>query len=140
MSQHLVTLLLGSNLGNTEKNIEVALSLIERDIGPIVKRTEILLTEPVEFVSTNIFCNIAIVIKTHFSPLNLLNIVKEIEREMGRLEDSSALHQYTDRVIDVDIVQYENLIFESETLLIPHYRHVNERSFSRELLKNLKTQ
>ena len=140
MSHHNVTLLLGSNLGDTIKNIETSLSLLERDVGQILKRSPTIMSEPVEFASMNIFCNIAIVIKTHFSPVKILNSVKKIEKDMGRLVDSSATQQYTDRLIDIDIVQYEDLVFESETLLIPHYKHVFERSFSQELLKNLKTQ
>lgn len=140
MSHHHVTLLLGSNLGDTKKNIDTALSFLERDVGEILKSSSFLMSQPVEFVSMNIFCNIAIVIKTHFSPLKLLNSVKKIEKEMGRLVDSSATQKYTDRFIDIDIVRYEDLVFESETLLIPHYKHVHERSFSRELLKNLETQ
>ena len=78
MSQHLVTLLLGSNLGDREKNIETALKRIESSVGEIIEKTEILYTAPVEFVSNNIFCNIALIIKTQFSPIHILNSIKKI--------------------------------------------------------------
>ena len=134
MSQHDVTLLLGSNLGDPKKNIELALAIIEKEIGVILKRTEMLLTDPVEFVSNNIFCNIAIVIKTQFSPIKLLNSIKLIEREMGRVDDTMILGEYQDRVIDIDIVRFSALQFCCEELMIPHQKHLYQRDFSRKLL------
>ena len=139
MSHHLVTLLLGSNLGNTKENITFALARIEEEIGPIILRSDILEIEAVEFVSNNIFCNIAIVIKTQFSPVILLNLLKKIEQEMGRSEDSRVTIEYTDRVIDIDIVMYEKLKFESKKLVIPHLKHIFEREFSKKLLFHLNT-
>jgi len=79
MSQHEATLLLGSNLGDTKKNIETALHYIEKEFGTILRRSDILLNKPVEFASNNIFCNIAVLIKTQFSPIKLLNFIKKIE-------------------------------------------------------------
>lgn len=139
MSQHDVTLLLGSNLGDTEKNIETALNFIELEIGPIIRRSDILLTKPVEFASNNIFCNIVVLIKTQLSPVNLLNSIKRIEVDMGRIEDSSVTKAYVDRIIDIDIVLYGDLKFECKTLQIPHKKHLYEREFSRNLLMSLKT-
>ena len=138
MSQHEVTLLLGSNLGNTKENIEMALSIIEKDIGRILRSSEILFTSPVDFVSNNIFCNIALRIKTQFSPIELLNSIKKIEFEMGRTEDSLITKGYIDRVIDIDIVFYGNLKFASGRLKIPHEKHANEREFSKKLLLSIR--
>ncbi|MCZ2083229.1 MULTISPECIES: 2-amino-4-hydroxy-6-hydroxymethyldihydropteridine diphosphokinase [unclassified Kaistella] len=137
MSQHDVTLLLGSNLGDPKKNIELALAIIEKEIGVILKRTEMLLTDPVEFVSNNIFCNIAIVIKTQFSPISLLNRIKLIEREMGRGDDTLIAGEYQDRIIDIDIVLFGNLHFCCKELAIPHHKHFYQRDFSRKLLNVL---
>ena len=137
MSQHEVTLLLGSNLGNPEKNVEEALRRIEKEIGTIIKQSEMLFTDPVEFVSNNIFCNIAIVIKTQFSPIKLLNTVKSIERQMGRLDDTMILGEYEDRIIDIDIVRFSALQFCCEELIIPHQKHLYQRDFSRKLLDAL---
>ncbi|WP_304342994.1 2-amino-4-hydroxy-6-hydroxymethyldihydropteridine diphosphokinase [Chryseobacterium koreense] len=137
MSQQLVTLLLGSNLGDRKKNLETAIQLIETEIGPIEKRTEFLSSEPVEFVSNNIFCNIALHIKTQFSPVELLNLLKNIEHLMGRKEDTLISKEYSDRVIDIDIVLFGNFHFYSEKLQIPHTKHFYEREFSRRLLDEL---
>lgn len=137
MSQQYVTLLLGSNLGETEKNVENALKLIESEIGVIVKKSSLLHSMPVEFASINIFCNIAVLIKTHFSPLILLKSIKEIEHKMGREVDSAVTKGYTDRIIDIDIVKYANINFECGKLKIPHYKHLVERDFSRKLLNSI---
>lgn len=138
MSQHEVTLLLGSNLGDTKKNIETALHYIEKEFGPILRRSDILLTKPVEFASNNIFCNIVVLIKTQFSPIKLLNFIKKIEFDMGRIEDSSVTNAYLDRIIDIDIVLYGDLKFDCKTLNIPHKKHLYEREFSRNLLMSIK--
>ena len=137
MSQHLVTLLLGSNLDLPERNIDTAIRKIEDEIGNVVERSEILHTKPVEFVSNNIFCNIALSIHTHVSPVNLLKTLKNIEKEMGRLRDSGDTRNYEDRVIDIDIVQFGSLNFYCKTLVIPHERHLYERDFSRALLRQI---
>lgn len=138
MSQYEVTLLLGSNLGDTKKNIETALHYIEKEFGPILRRSDILLTKPVEFASNNIFCNIVVLIKTQFSPIKLLNFIKKIEFDMGRIEDSSVTNAYLDRIIDIDIVLYGDLKFDCKILNIPHKKHVYEREFSRNLLMSIK--
>ncbi|MCP2038993.1 2-amino-4-hydroxy-6-hydroxymethyldihydropteridine diphosphokinase [Chryseobacterium sp. HSC-36S06] len=137
MSHHLVTLLLGSNLGKQKDNIDLAISRIEEEVGELVGQSEIIYTKPVEFVSNNIFCNIALRIKTQFSPIKLLNLVKKIEVEMGRTDDSLITKGYADRVIDIDIVFYGNMNFSSLRLEIPHSKHVYEREFSKKLLLSI---
>ncbi len=138
MSQHLVTLLLGSNLGDREKNIETALKRIESSVGEIIEKTEILYTAPVEFVSNNIFCNIALLLKTQFSPIHILNSIKKIEYDMGRTEDTLISNSYSDRSIDIDIVLFGGVHFVAERLQIPHFKHLYNREFSRKLLDQLK--
>lgn len=137
MSQTYVVLLLGSNMGNRKKNIETALEKIEAQAGRIMIKSRLMETKPVEFVSCNIFCNIALSIITEFSPLELLHILKGIEKEMGRKKDSSFTGQYEDRIIDIDIVTYGGLTFASEKLSIPHRKHLFEREFSKELLADI---
>lgn len=132
-----VVLLLGSNLGNAENNILLALSELENRIGKIIKKTKISRTSPVEFDSKNIFCNIAIDVQTIYSPIKLLDEVKKIESEMGRVHDSKFFGEYRDRIIDIDIVSYEGLIFSCDRLVIPHHKHLYDRDFSRKLLDEL---
>ncbi|MGE8556802.1 MAG: 2-amino-4-hydroxy-6-hydroxymethyldihydropteridine diphosphokinase [Chryseobacterium jejuense] len=136
MSQQKVVLLLGSNLGDQKKNIELALQKINDAGNQISQVSEFLMSDPVEFVSSNIFCNIAAIIFTHLSPIQLLDCIKNIEVEMGRINDSKISGGYTDRVIDIDIIKYNELNFISERLEIPHKKHLFERDFSRILLKD----
>lgn len=136
MSQNKVVLLLGSNLGDQKKNLEHALQKISEDGNEISQTSEFLITEPVEFVSSNIFCNIASIIFTRLSPIQLLDFVKGIEAEMGRINDSTSSGGYSDRIIDIDIIKYNDLKFRSERLEIPHQKHLFERDFSKILLKD----
>lgn len=136
MSQHKVVLLLGSNMGDQKKNIDTALDKIN-EVCLILKKSKYLTSDPVEFASSNIFCNIASIISTHLSPIQLLDYVKKIEIEMGRTTDSTISKVYTDRIIDIDIVKYDELKFTSERLKIPHEKHLFEREFSKILLEDL---
>lgn len=136
MSQHKVVLLLGSNIGDAKKNIDTALENLKQRVD-IIKKTDYLLSEPVEFVSSNIFCNIAAVIYTQLSPIQLLKFIKETEIEMGRIQDSTVTIEYTDRIIDIDIVKFGELTFKSKRLDVPHKKHLFEREFSRILLNEL---
>ena len=132
-----VVLLLGSNLGNAENNILSALSELEKRVGKIIKQTKILRTLPVEYDSDNVFCNIAVSMQTTHSPIKLLDEIKEIETEMGRIHDSKFFGEYRDRIIDIDIVTYEGLVFSCDRLEIPHHKHLYDRDFSRKLLDEL---
>lgn len=136
MSQHKAVLLLGSNIGEKKNNIDLALGKIA-EANFILKKGEYLTSEPVEFASSNNFCNIAVIIFTHLSPINLLDYVKNIEIQMGRTADSKVSGEYKDRIIDIDIVTYDNVKFTSERLEIPHKKHLFEREFSKILLENL---
>lgn len=132
-----VILLLGSNLGDTEVNIHTAISELEKSVGKVIKKSKIEKTLPVEFVSSYIFRNIALIFETEHSPMKLLKSVKEIECRMGRELDSKQLGEFQDRVIDIDIVDYEGVVFESEELEIPHKRHLYQREFSKKLLEEI---
>lgn len=138
MSHRTVILLLGSNLGNQKKYIEDALVEIKLQISEVLEISNFLYSEPVEFVSSNIFCNIAASVSTILSPVELLREIKKIEQKMGRKFDSSFYEgQYRDRIIDIDIVKIEGLHFECDKLSIPHKKHLEERQFSKEILNNL---
>ena len=137
MSLHYVVLLLGSNLGDTKSNLNQAIAKIENCLGKIIKTSEMIEIKAVDFESINIFRNIAINLTTTISPYSFLNAVKSIEKDMGRELDSSAVGGYIDRIIDIDIVTFNNINFESKKLKIPHHKHLCEREFSKALLDSL---
>lgn len=138
MSYNSVVLLLGSNINNPEKNIQIALQKIEIEVGSILKNSELITSEPVEFESYNNFCNIAVQLKTQFSPIALLGQLKKIEREMGRTRDSLDFGSYQDRIIDIDIILYNNIKFISNKLIIPHQKNLYERDFAREIINEIR--
>ena len=137
MSLNRVVLLLGSNLGDKENNIKKALDVLSEQVGNILESSDIEKTSPVEFASSHNFLNIAVVLETEFSPMRTLSLLKDIETSMGRLEDSSVKGYYSDRIIDIDIVCFGHVRFESRRLSIPHHKHLYDRDFSRELLNKL---
>lgn len=137
MSQHSVVLLLGSNLGDRYLNLETAIALLNESVGDIYQKSEILETIPVDYDSNKNFCNIALRMRTYFSPVFLLMKLKKIEVEMGRIVDSGTSGVHTDRTIDIDIVYYEGLNFVSERLIIPHFKHIIDRDFSKKLISQL---
>lgn len=137
MSLHKVVLLLGTNIGNKEENLQRAIAKIEKQIGKVSFFSAREETAPVEFESPHSFYNIALFMHTDFSPFQLLKEIKKIENDMGRIQDSSQTGGYEDRIIDIDIVSYNNIRFWSGLLEIPHQKHLFERAFSKKLLAEL---
>lgn len=119
MSQNTVILLLGTNLGSRNENIKTAESLIGRKIGEIINFSEIITTEPEGFISDNLFLNRTIKVSTSLSPVAVLNRSKEIEKEMGR-HYLKTNQKFQDRIIDIDLLLFNNIKFESQSLTIPH--------------------
>ncbi len=110
---------LGTNLGNKEENLNDAINYIDERIGSINSLSAFYVTEPWGFKSDNSFLNAVCSINSDKSPMQILNITKEIEKVMGRSK-KSVDRIYSDRIIDIDILLYDDLIFESDELTIPH--------------------
>lgn len=130
---HTVYLSLGTNLGDKEHNLVSAIKEIERRIGPVRAQSAFLTTEPWGFESENTFLNAAVRVETELLPNELLRVTQQIEREMGRTQKSSVDPQqskviYHDRIIDIDILLYDDLHINTKKLTIPH-PHMHERDF-----------
>lgn len=126
MSIHKVVLLLGSNLNDRKKNLEIAKSAIGSEIGMIVNESKIIETEPEGFVSANHFLNQTVVLETIKSPICTLKKCKEIEHKMGRVYlPTNQKHQ--DRIIDIDILTFDRIIFCSNSLTIPHPQIISRK-------------
>lgn len=132
---HTVYLSLGSNLGNREENLMRAMDEIEKLIGKIVRRSTFHITEPWGFRSDNLFVNAAVCCQTEHSPRGVLVLTQEIERGMGR-ENKSAGGNYSDRIIDIDILYYDDITVDEPDLKIPH-PHINERDFVMKPLREI---
>lgn len=133
-----VFLSLGSNLGNKEQNIVNAITTIGSDVGIVRKVSQFIETSPQGFVSENSFLNAAILIITCLKPLELLEKLQQIEIQLGR--SSKSIDGYADRVIDIDILLYDNAVVDLPQLKIPH-PSMMERDFVliplREIAPNL---
>lgn len=110
---------LGTNLGNKDENLNGAVEYIRERVGRINSLSAFYVTEPWGFKSENSFLNAVCSVATDISPIELLYITKEIEKEMGR-NKKSVDKIYCDRIIDIDILLYDDLIMQSEELTIPH--------------------
>ena len=119
----IVYLGLGSNLGDREKNLTQALELLSRKLE-IRKVSSFYETEPVGYENQPIFLNLACEASTKLTPEELLHLAKTVEAGLGRIR--SFLN--APRLIDIDILLYDNQIVKTQNLLIPHPR-LAERAF-----------
>ncbi len=110
---------IGTNLGDKTHNIEACLALIKERVGTILRQSNIVESEPWGYASPNTFLNIVVCIDTSLSPHQLLDVTQQIERELGRTEKSTT-GEYKDRIIDIDILLYEDIQLVSPDLTIPH--------------------
>jgi 2-amino-4-hydroxy-6-hydroxymethyldihydropteridine diphosphokinase len=116
-SQHQVVLSIGTNQGNRLKNIESCLQLIHHEVATVVKVSKVYETPSWGFES-DAFYNAAILIHTFDSAATVLLKILQIEQQMGRVRSETV--GYQSRIIDIDIVSFDNEIITTEHLQIPH--------------------
>ena len=120
---HTVYFSLGSNLGDKKVNIRTAIEKINELVGVVVRQSALLVTQPWGFESEHLFVNAAICCETDKSPREVLQITQQIERDMGRRKNtrpSAGRRTYKDRIIDIDILLYDDLTIDEPDLKIPH--------------------
>lgn len=110
---------LGTNLGNKEANLRTAIYKLQERIGKQVSLSSFYETAPWGFESDHSFLNAAIGLETNLSPIEILHITQEIEKELGRTK-KSVNGSYSDRLIDIDILLYDTLVLQTPELTIPH--------------------
>lgn len=120
-----VLLALGSNLGNRIQNINTSLKLL-KSVGNVIDTGLLYETKPAYNENQGGFLNSAVMIETSLEPDSLLQKCKEIERTLGRTYNPNV--PKGPRVIDIDIVFYDNVNYQTENLTIPHPA-VQERDF-----------
>jgi len=124
---HTVYLSLGANIGNRKRTIREAIEKIEEMVGVVVRQSTLYETKPWGFESPNDFINACICVETGLLPHQLLLTTQKIEKELGRI-GKSVNQEYNDRVIDIDILLYDDLSIDEPDLKIPHPL-MNERDF-----------
>ena len=118
-----IFLALGSNIGNRQENINQAIRFLSKEITDI-KRAPIYESKAVGYEDQPDFLNTVISGYTDLSPEELLNFVKKVEKQTGRIKR----FRWGPREIDIDIIFYGNLVIEKDNLIIPHPR-IQERDF-----------
>ena len=120
----MIILSIGTNIGDRERNIENAVKALG-EIGKVTAISPIYTSEPWGFESENGFYNIALILESDLSPLDLLRETQRIEKELGRTAKTTT--EYADRVIDIDIIDYDNQIIKisqqstvNSLLTLPH--------------------
>lgn len=114
---HTVYIALGTNIGDRAENMQQALKELE-SIMQVEERSPIYETPPWGLVDQPDFLNQVVRGETELSPVELIKALKEIESEMGRVPTI----RYGPRLIDLDLLLYDDLVFETEKLSIPHPR------------------
>lgn len=110
---------LGTNLGDKELNLHVAVEKINERIGKVTSLSAFYVTAPWGFSSENSFLNAACCVESGLSPFDILKETQAIERELGRMKKSVG-GNYSDRLIDIDLLLYGDLILHTPELELPH--------------------
>lgn len=123
----------GSNLGDRERAIEDALRLLDAHQGiDIVAVSKVRETDPVGVLDQPRFLNAAARLETNLPPRVLLNRLLGVERELGRVRNE----RYGPRIIDLDLLVYDDEVVDGPGLHVPH-PHLHKRRFVLEPLNDL---
>ncbi len=114
---------LGTNMGDRQQNLTDAIDAIAKKME-ILRRSSVYETKAWGYTEQADFLNMVVEARTELKPLALLNFLKRTESELGRVEN----FRYGPRVIDIDILFYEDLVRNTPRLQIPHPQ-LHERAF-----------
>ncbi len=118
-----IYLALGSNLGDRPANLEAALAAMPAGVK-VLARSPVYETPPWGLTDQPDFLNMVVKGETRLSPLRLLTGLKRLEKNLGRLPSV----RYGPRLIDIDILFYDDLVLHTPELTLPH-PHLHERAF-----------
>ena len=125
-NDHTAFISIGSNIGNAVENCQKGLSRLKETRGIQLKKiSKFYKTEPVDYKDQAWFINAVVMINTSFEPVELFNILKSIEKQAGRTIDDV---RFGPRVLDLDIIFFDDLVMETPQLDIPHPR-MHDRRF-----------
>lgn len=130
MDTHIIYIGLGSNLGDGPRNLDAAVEMLQAEVGEVLYTSGYVESEPWGFNSEHQFTNAVTVVRSELSPMELLDATQLIERKMGRTHKHRQGESYRDRIIDLDLLLYDNLVMQTERLVLPHPL-IQERDFVR---------
>jgi 2-amino-4-hydroxy-6-hydroxymethyldihydropteridine diphosphokinase len=120
---HIVYLALGTNLGNRIVNLKTAVNSLTPQMN-LKKKSHVYETPPWGFADQPAFLNQVVMVETYEEPEHLLKHLKRLETTLGRVPNV----QNGPRLIDIDILFYDELVLDTPPLVIPHPR-LHERAF-----------
>lgn len=118
-----VYILLGGNLGNREKNLTMAGSYIEKEVGKIVRASSIYETASWGIAEQPDFLNQVLLVETNFSAEEIMEIILTIENKMGR----TRAEKNASRIIDIDILFFNDEVINEPGLTVPHPQIQNRK-------------
>lgn len=120
-------LLIGGNLGERERVQRESLAALELECGRLLQRSSLYESAPWGFDHERYFLNRVVKLETSYDPDQLLSMLLGIEECFGREREGEA--GYQGRVLDLDILYYDDRIIRDSTLKLPHPR-IHERRFT----------
>ena len=120
---NIIYLLLGSNIGNSEQQLLEAIQNITRQIGPVTRKSSLYSTAAWGESNQPDFLNQVIIIESEIAALPMLEIILSIEKKMGRVRTT----KNAPRIIDIDMLFFNNDIIETTNLSVPHPEIENRR-------------
>lgn len=117
------TLLLGSNLGNRTEILKSAIKMLEEYVGKTTAVSSLYETLAWGIEDQPAFLNQVVILKTALSPEKLLVVINKIEKDLGRVRHK----KWGERLIDIDILYYQDLIMKTDRLVIPHPEIANRK-------------
>jgi 2-amino-4-hydroxy-6-hydroxymethyldihydropteridine diphosphokinase len=123
VADHIVYLALGSNVGNRLANLKAAINSLPPQME-VKAKSKVYETPPWGYANQEKFLNQVLKVDTYVGPEPLLKHLKRLEMALGR----ETTFQNGPRLIDIDILFYDDLVLETPTVVIPHPR-LHERGF-----------
>lgn len=120
-----VTVGLGSNLGDRFEALSRAITMIGQEAGMVAAASSVWETEPWGFEADEQFLNMVVVVETTMQPLQLIQLFRSIEGRMGRRRHGGG--RYESRIIDIDILLWEDRIISVPGLEVPHPKIADRR-------------
>ena len=124
-TQNEIILSLGTNMGNKLKNLQTCINALHEEVATIIKISKVYET-PAWGFEGEAFYNCAVTIHTFKSAKKILKQILKLEKDLGRIRTQS--NHYESRIIDIDIVSFNDEIIELENLIIPH-KQLHNRNF-----------
>ena len=129
---NIVFLQLGSNLGDREHLLKDAITVIKNRVGDIVEFSKVYESAPWRVEGQENYLNQILKVKTTLLADEVLSVVLDIEKQLGRVR----FEKWGERLMDIDIIFYNDSIIETPDLCVPH-KHLHERMFVLTPLHNI---